>query len=313
MSCAPEAVRIGTRGSPLALWQAERIRSLLETAHENLHIDLVVLKTRAENFPEKSLARIGVGVFTQELDDALMQGDIDLAVHSLKDLPSTLADGLCLAAVPERESWLDAWISRDGKRLADLERGAVIGTSSPRRQAQLRAAFPGKLHFVELRGNVDTRVRKMRDEGLAGTILAHAGLIRLGRTEVITELLPTREMLPAVSQGALGVVTRAEDPSTRRLVEQLDNADWRICAEAERGFLRTLRGGCQVPAGALARLDGESVHLEGLIASVEGAELVRGEADGPASAAAALGVRLGEQLLGEGGESILEPLRNPSP
>jgi hydroxymethylbilane synthase len=313
MTPGARTLKLGTRGSPLALWQARWVVEALRRAGAGLDVEIVTIRTRAESFPEKDIAAIGVGVFTREIDEALRRGEIDLGVHSMKDVPSELAPGLEIAAVPERESPLDAFIAHDGSRLEALPRGAKIGTSSPRRRSQL-------LHFrpdfvvAPLRGNVGTRLRKLEAEGFAGTVLAHAGLLRLGEEGRITQLLPTETMLPAVGQGALAVVARAGERELAALLGAIDHAPSRARARAERSFLRRLRGGCQVPAGALATWSegdagGGDLRLEAVVASPDGATLFRGAATGPAAEAEAIGLRLAQDLLERGAERILAALR----
>lgn len=304
-------LRLGTRGSPLALWQAEHVADGLRTHDPAIEVEIVTFTTRAENFPEQSLAAIGVGAFTKELDDALLRGDIDLAVHSSKDIPSTLPDGIALAAVLERASPFDAFVSADGTRIAQLAAGARIGTGSPRRQAQILARFPG-LTVVPLRGNVATRLRKIRDEGLAGTILAVAGLTRLGQAEVITEALPIDVMVPAVGQGAVAIATRASDAATRAAVTRLEHGSTRHEIDAERAFLRELRGGCQVPAGALARVEGHSISLTAVLAAPDGSTVLREARIASLAEAADLGRGVARALIERGGDAILSRLDRPS-
>lgn len=312
MQRSDRQLRLGTRGSPLALWQARWVAERVEAAG-SCAVALEIVKTTADQFPEKALTQMGVGIFTAELDRALLERRIDFAVHSLKDVPSTLHPELAIAAVPERESPWDALISRDGTRLDDLPRGARLGTSSPRRQAQLRWRRPD-LEMVPLRGNVQTRLRKVEEEGLAGTVLAHAGLRRLGKEDLITHLLESDVLVPAVAQGALGVVTRADDDETREILSTLEHRVSRVRVEAERGYLRRLRGGCQVPAGALAEHDATSdqLHLVAVLAAPDGSRCLRGERRGPASEAEQLGDSLAEELLAQGGQEILAEMKTDS-
>jgi hydroxymethylbilane synthase len=297
-------LRLGTRGSPLALWQARWVAERIEAAGRAVALEIV--KTTAEKFPEKALTGMGAGIFTAELDAALLEGRIDLAVHSLKDVPSTIHRELTIAAVPERESPWDAFLSRDGTPLDNLPRGARLGTSSPRRQAQLWWRRPD-LEMVPLRGNVQTRLRKVEEQGLAGTVLAHAGLRRLGQEDLITHLLEAEVLVPAVAQGALGVVTRAGDRETRGIVAALDHRTSRVRVEAERAYLRRLRGGCQVPAGALAEHDPRTgeVRMVAVLAAPDGSRLLRREGRGAADQAETLGERLADEILAEGGDGIL--------
>ncbi len=302
-------LKLGTRGSPLALWQANCTKDALLKGRDDLEIEIITISTRAETFSERPLETIGVGVFTKELDEATLRGDIALAVHSLKDIPSQLAAGLVLAAVLERESPFDALISSTGVKLDDLPSGAVIGTGSPRRKAQLLARRPD-FEVVPMRGNVETRLRKLREHGLAGTILAYAGLVRLGREDVITHLLDADIMVPAVGQGAVAVTAREDDSQLRELLAGIDHRPTRLAVEAERGYLSELRGGCQVPAGALATLDGDRVSIEGVVASPDGATRLRGMRSGDAKEPVETGRGLARELLDRGGREILARLRD---
>ncbi len=304
-----QRLRLGTRGSALALKQAHGVREALIARFAELEIELVEIRTLAEKFPEKAAAELGVGIFTREIDAALSRGEIDFAVHSLKDVPTQLPEGIVLAAVPERESPLDVFISRDGTRFEDLPPGAKIGTGSLRRQAQILHRRPD-LQVVPLRGNVETRVRKMHELGLAGIVLAHAGLIRLGQEGRIAQVFPPEFLLPAPGQGLLGVTARASDGAVLEALRAIDHRPSRLQAEAERAFLRRLRGGCLVPAGALARgPEGEGagarLRLEALIAAPDGSECIRGEMAGEAEAARRIGERLAEELLERGGARII--------
>ena len=302
---------LGTRGSALARWQAELVtRLLLERRGEleDLELRTEIIRTRAEKFPERAIESIGVGVFTKELDDALRRREIDFAVHSLKDLPSRIDADLAIAAVLPRESPFDAFVSREGVALRDLPPGSRIGTGSPRRRAQL-LALRSDLEVVPLRGNVDTRLAKLETEGLAGTILAHAGLRRLGREEVVTEVLTIDAFVPAVGQGAIAIVARADDAETRSVLEAIEDEGTRAEIEAERAYLAELRGGCQVPAGALARRREESLEIVAVIASPDGRELVRGSLSGATTDARSLGEELARRLLREGGARLLEGMR----
>jgi hydroxymethylbilane synthase len=307
-----DALRIGSRSSPLALVQANWVAGALRSLHPALQVAIVEVRTAAERFPDRPLAdlsvEVGIGFFTKELDEALVRGEVDVAVHSLKDLPTEVHPKVALAAVPERESPLDAFVSPDRTPLRALPAGSKLGTSSPRRKAQVLALRPD-LAVVPLRGNVDTRLRKLRDEGLAGTILAHAGLRRLGREGAMTEVLAPDVMVPAVGQGALAVCCRRDDIETITLLGRLDHAVSRSCVSAERNFLRRLRGGCQVPAGALASLTAGRICLLGVIALADGSRCVRGERSGAAADAEAVGAALAEDLLSRGGQEILGRLR----
>ena len=306
------ALRLGTRGSRLALWQARWVADRLREIDPQLRIELEVVRTRAEAEPERSLSEIGTGVFTRELDDALVERRIDLAVHSLKDIPSDMPPSVRLAAVPERASPLDAFVSRDGTPLDALSPKSAIGTASPRRKAQLLAHRPD-LQVVPLRGNVETRLRKIEDERLAGTVLAVAGLARLGHDQVVTHVLEPSVMVPAVGQGALGVCCHSRDEETYRLLQSIEDPLARLAVNAERAFLHRLRGGCQVPAGALATIDGEAMQVDAVLASPDGTVAKRASAHGDRSAAEQLGRRLADELLEEGGREILSQVRGELP
>src|SRR5688572_4533067 len=260
-------LKLGTRGSALALWQANWVKSELEARWPGLKVELVPIKTTGDKILDVPLAKIGgKGLFTKEIDDAMLDGRIDLAVHSLKDVPFALPDGIDLGAVPVREDPRDAYIS-NGLKLEELPHGAKIGTSSLRRQVQLRHRFPS-LNLETLRGNVDTRLRKLTEGHFDAIILAVAGLKRLGYSDRITQILDDDVMVSAVGQGALGIVCRSEDHSTRGFLTALDDHATRIAITAERGLLRTLGGSCQVPVAGRARWSGNTLTIKGLIASL---------------------------------------------
>src|SRR5437870_6060068 len=281
-------MRLGTRGSALALWQANWAKSELEKRWPDLMVELVPIKTTGDKILDVPLAKIGgKGLFTKEIDEALLDGRIDLAVHSLKDVPFQLPDGIDFGAIPEREDPRDAFLS-NGPKLQELKPGAAIGTSSLRRQVQLRHRFPA-LNLTMLRGNVDTRLRKLSNGDFDGIVLAAAGLNRLGHADRITEILEDDIMLSAVGQGALGIGCRNLDSKTRSLLSVMDDSATRVCITAERALLRALGGSCQVPVAGRARLNGEQVRLKGLIASVDGKRVLQEEAEAPASAAEPLG------------------------
>ena len=303
-------LRIGTRASPLALWQANFVRDAVQSHHGDLTLELECIRTSGDQDQDRELAEIGIGVFSKELDHALLAGQVQFVVHSLKDLPTELDDELCIAAVPERASPVDAWVSRNKVALEDLPQGARVGTSSPRRKAQL-LHHREDLEILPIRGNVDTRIRKEYD----GTILAHAGLLRLGRLEAIHSLIPVDLILPAVSQGAIAVVARRSDEDVLEKLRLIDHPPSRTRIEAERSFLRTLRGGCQVPAAALAEFSEEEekdvkIHIRGRVGTLDGKRLIEGEIEGPTDEAERLGESLAKDLLGRGGASILDELRH---
>ena len=301
----PNPILIGTRGSALALAQAGAVADRLAQAHPGRSFALQRITTRGDRDLTRALPAIGgKGLFTAEIEDALRGGEIQLAVHSLKDLPTELPEGLCVAAVPEREDARDALISRAGVGLDELPKGSRVGTSSLRRRAQLLAARPD-LEVVDMRGNVDTRLGKLRAGHVDAIVLAAAGLARLGRLGEATELLAPEVMAPAVGQGALGVeaVTGSEAAA---LAAAIADADTTACVRAERALLAALGGGCHVPIGGHARVDDQGrVRLTGLVAATNGARVVRAEIEGAAADAEALGRRLAEQLIQRGAADIL--------
>lgn len=297
-------LRIGTRGSALALWQANHISARLAELR-GVESELVRIRTSGDHFQTAAIAQMGTkGVFIKELEDALLAGTIDLAVHSMKDVPTETPKGLVFPAITKREDVRDCLISHGGLTLDKLTAGARVGTSSLRRQAQLHA-FRSDLKAVELRGNVDTRMKKVAAGEYDAIILAKAGVDRLGLTEKITEILHTSIMLPAVGQGALGIETREGDSEISNLAAGLDDGDTRACVTAERALLRELEGGCQVPLGAWARLGAGGLLLEACVLSPGGKESLRRELDGPPEGAEEVGRRLGKILLEAGADRIL--------
>jgi hydroxymethylbilane synthase len=291
---------IASRGSQLALWQARWVSAQLTALGHECRIEIV--KTTGDKITDVPLAKVGTkGLFTKEIEEALLDGRADLAVHSLKDLPTELPEGLVLAAVPEREDPRDAVV---GKCLADLPRGAKVGTSSLRRAAQLRKLRPD-LAIESVRGNLDTRLRKLDEGQYDAILLAAAGLKRLGWGDRIAEILPAEIMCSAVGQGALAIETRASGAGFDA-VRAMDHADTHAAVLAERGVLGALGGGCQVPIGAHATVEGGKLRLLGLVASPDGGEVVRGESEGPASEAESLGRALGNELLERGARRILD-------
>ncbi|HZJ52924.1 MAG TPA: hydroxymethylbilane synthase [Myxococcaceae bacterium] len=298
-------LRIATRKSPLALWQAHHVAGQLRARSPGIEVTLVELSTEGDRMLDGPLSRIGgKGLFVKEIEAALLDGRADLAVHSLKDVTSSFPPGLVLAAVPEREDPRDAWVSPGGLRFADIPRGGRVGTSSLRRACQLRALRPD-LEVVSLRGNVGTRLRKTEEQGLSGSILALAGLRRLGLEQRVTELLPPEVMLPAVGQGALALEC-AEGSAHRPLLASLEHRPTRVPIDAERAFLEKLEGGCTVPLAAHAILEGDQLWVRGLVGAPDGSEVVRAELRGPAARARALGKELAEELLRRGARALLD-------
>jgi hydroxymethylbilane synthase len=304
-------LRIGTRGSPLALWQANHVAELLAKLH-GVETELVRIRTSGDRLQSASVAQVneaigaegGKGIFIKEIEDALLSGAVDLAVHSMKDVPTETPSGLVFAAITEREDPRDCLISRNSWTLETLPRGGRVGTSSLRRQAQLRRHRPD-LEVVDLRGNVDTRIRKLESGEVAAIVLALAGVSRLGARDKVAQIFDEELMLPAVGQGALGIETRAGDSQTSRFVAALDHDETRACITAERALLRELQGGCQVPLGAWGRFREGELHLEAAVFSAAGSECVRFDETGLPAEAAAIGIRLAQILLDAGADKIL--------
>lgn len=289
-------LRIATRGSALALRQTEWVADRLRAAWPALRVELVPASTAGDRDKQTPLTSLGQGVFVKGVEELLLNGAADLAVHSLKDVPTLPTEGLELVAFPPREDPRDGLVCRVGRDLASLPLGARVGTGSPRRAAQLLALRPD-LTILPVRGNLDTRLRKLRDGELEALVLAVAGLARLGRLDELDQVFDVESCTPAVGQGALVAQSRTEDEATIALVAPLDDHACRAESLAERAFLAALGGGCQLPAGALARVDGAHLQIVGIAASHDGRELVRAHFEGTASAAAAAGHRLAEQLL----------------
>ena len=301
-------LRIGTRGSALALWQAGWVKTQLENLWAGLRVELVPIKTSGDQIQDRSLAQIGgKGLFVKEIEEALLAETIDLAVHSVKDLPAELPAGLILSAIPEREDPRDVLITRRGETLPELPAGTRVGTSSLRRQALLLHLNPG-LCVEMLRGNVDTRLRKQREGVVDATVLAVAGLKRLGLTPKHSQVLDEQVFLPAIGQGALGIETRANDKVVA-LVHPLHHEATAIAVSAERAFLNAMGGSCRTPLAAKGAIVNNKIHLVALVASPDGRRLIRGEHDGPTDMANQVGTTLAEQLLAQGGKEILEALK----
>ncbi len=297
---------VGTRGSRLALRQTELVVALLRERHAGLQIELKEIRTEGDRRPEISLARIGgQGVFVKELGAALLRGEIDFAVHSLKDVPADLSPGCAIAAMPQRGDPRDGLVSRQGAKLAELPAGARVGTGSARRAVQLRA-LRADVEPLDIRGNVDTRVRKVDEGQFEATVLAVAGLERLGLLERAAEIFAPDVMLPAVGQGALAIEARADDAELLALLGVIDHRETRLACEAERAFLQRLGGGCRLPFGALAEVDNDALRIRGFISDATGARAFRAELAGPMGAAASLGVRLAERLLEQGASEFVE-------
>ncbi len=301
-----EILKIGSRGSRLALWQAEWVQSQLQK--NGIHSEIKKIKTTGDKILDVPLAKVGgKGLFVKEIEEALLRREIDLAVHSMKDVPIEIPPSLHLVAITKREDPRDALIGRGGVRFADLPSGAKIGTSSLRRQAQLWAARPD-LQFIPLRGNLDTRLKKLEKGEFEAIVLAAAGLRRLGWEEKISEYLSPEISLPAIGQGVLGIESRRDDSEVNGRIAFLNNRESACCIAAERALLIRLEGGCQAPIAGFATLNGDRLTLEGLVASVDGKRVIRVQQTGAASEAAALGIRVAETLLAKGADRILEEI-----
>jgi hydroxymethylbilane synthase len=303
---------IGSRGSPLALAQAEWVRERLTAAHPNLAVEIVVVSTLGDKLLDAPLAKIGdKGLFVKELESALLEGRIDLAVHSAKDMPSEAPEGLGVLAFTAREDVHDVFVTSGGRRfsgVADLPPGAVVGSSSLRRRSQLLALRPD-IEVVDIRGNVETRLRKVVDQRMTGTVLAAAGLARLNKRGVGAFDFSLDEMLPAVGQGALAIEGRAADERVSALIGSLNHVPTALAVRAERALMLQLQGGCQVPIAALAEHEGELLRLRGFVGSLDGRRVVRDEMTGPAYEPGRLGTALARLLLAAGAGDILDEVR----
>ena len=301
-------LKIATRQSPLALWQAEHIRARLEALHANLKVELVTFVTQGDKILDTPLAKIGgKGLFVKELEAALLDGRADLAVHSMKDVPMALPEGLSLAVICEREDPLDAFVSNTYNSFDDLPQGAKVGTSSLRRKCQILKQRPD-LEIIDLRGNVGTRLSKLDAGNYDAIILASAGLKRLGLAERIRHTLEPVVSLPAVGQGALGLECRSQDQAVLDLILPLMHAETNACVRAERAFNAYLEGGCQVPIAGYATLENGQIHLEGRVGSVDGQTLLKAKQVGLPEQAEQLGVKLAQDLLAQGAGEILKAL-----
>lgn len=306
-------VRIATRKSALALWQADYVKAELLRHHPQLKVELVPMSTQGDKILDTPLAKIGgKGLFVKELEQAMLDGRADIAVHSMKDVPVEFPAGLMLHTICPRENPQDAFVSNQFKTLDELPQGAVVGTSSLRRQCQLKALRPD-LTVRDLRGNVNTRLAKLDNGEFAAIILAAAGLIRLGFASRIASLLPIELSLPANGQGAVGIECRSDDIAVQQLLAPLEHAATRACVLAERAMNRKLQGGCQVPIGAFAVIEADSLWLRGLVGAVDGSEIIRHQLRGPVAEAEQLGTALAEHLLAQGAGRILQAVYQAAP
>jgi hydroxymethylbilane synthase len=305
-------IRIGTRSSALALWQAEWVKAELEAKYPGMTVTLTKIKTTGDKILDVPLAKVGgKGLFVKEIEEAMLEGEIDIAVHSMKDVPTFFPDGLHLSAITKREDARDALLSRNNVKFNDLPAGANVGTSSLRRQAQLMSIRPD---FVihQLRGNVDTRLRKLKEGRYDAIILAAAGVTRLGLAGHVSEYLSTELSLPAIGQGALGIECRVDDRELNDLISFFNHADSRVCVTGERALLRRLEGGCQVPIACYGRMKDGKLDLAGLVGSVDGKRIIRDTIEGEPEKAEKLGVSLAEKLLSRGADVILREVYGTS-
>ena len=301
-------VVIGTRGSKLALWQAEHIAGRIRARYPEIEVTLKKIVTTGDKILDVPLAKIGgKGLFTKELENAMLSGEIDLAVHSLKDMPTELPEGLMLAAITTRADASDAFVSLRYKSLDALPQGAKVGTSSLRRRAQILKYRPD-LQTIDLRGNLDTRIKKLENQEMDAIILATAGLKRLGLEQYITQILPIEICLPAVGQGALAIETRQADAEVLSVLEFLNDSETIAVVTAERAYLREVQGGCQVPVGVHGEVNGDQLLLEATILKIDGTREVREQICGCCSEAEELGIKLAQKMLAAGGKEILDEL-----
>ncbi len=305
-----KTLRLGTRGSKLALWQAEYAASQLQQQNPDVMVQIEIIKTTGDKVLDVALSKIGdKGLFTKELEIELMRGNIDLAVHSLKDMPAELESGLVIGAVLARENPADVLLSMKNYKLTDLPHKAVIGTSSLRRRAQIAAIRPD-LEIVDIRGNVETRLRKMQEQDLDGIILAYAGVKRLGLEKYISDYLPFEVMLPAVGQGIIAIETSEAANEVNKIVSSINDHATHVAVLAERSFLAAIEGGCQVPVAAHSHLIDDRLEITGMIASLDGGTILKDCCTGQAAKAEEIGRELAHCLLQAGGAEILNQIRN---
>ncbi|HAH24160.1 MAG TPA: hydroxymethylbilane synthase [Prolixibacteraceae bacterium] len=304
-------IKIGTRGSQLALYQAEKVKATLENLFPDLHVELEIIKTKGDKILDVALSKIGdKGLFTKEIENALIDGSVDIAVHSLKDLPTTLPEGLKLGAVLERGEFRDALVSLNGKKLSELGAGDIVATSSLRRQAGLMK-MNNQIIIKDIRGNVNSRLKKMEEGYCDAMIMAAAGLQRLGLEKYITEIIDPEIIVPAVSQGAIAIEMRIIDPEVEQLMQKINHtATWNAIV-AERAFLAHLQGGCQVPLGCFSKVENGILAMNGFVASLDGSQFINESLSGEISKGAELGIQLAEKMLEKGALGILNQI-NPT-
>jgi len=305
-----KSLKVGTRASKLALWQANWVKSALIEAHPQQNIELVTIKTKGDKILDVPLAKVGgKGLFVKEIEQALLDGRIDIAVHSMKDMPAEIPAGLCIGAIPAREDPADVLISNNSLHFWELKHGGVIGTSSLRRGAQIRHVRPDII-IVPLRGNVETRLKKLQTENLDAIVLAAAGVKRLNLEHRITEYLNSDIMLPAVGQGALSIEIRHNDPDVKPMIDALDDRHTHAVVMGERAFLNHLGGSCQVPIAAHGVIKRNTFNLTGLVADLDGLRIVKATMSGSADSTETTGIRLAQKLLDQGADKILEQLQS---
>ncbi len=303
-------IKIGTRGSRLALYQANKLKDIIEQRLNGYDAEIVVITTKGDKVLDVALSKIGdKGVFTLEIENALYSGEIDVAVHSLKDLPTEMPKGLELGGVLERGDVLDALISKNGLTLDKLTKDHVIATSSLRRRAQLLSINP-ELNIIDIRGNVDTRIRKMNDGYCDATVMAATGLIRLGMEEYITQVIPADVMIPATCQGIIGIEIRENDSRIADIIKEVIHKETFIQAKAERKFLNTIQGGCQIPVGCYSKIEGDKFTITGYLASVEATTVFIETAEGTVENSEKISGELAEKILLMGGDKIMNEIRN---
>ena len=303
-------IKIATRKSPLAIWQAKYVKEELIKAHVDIEIELVSMQTEGDRFLESPLFNVGgKGLFIKELEEALSSNDVDIAVHSMKDVVVDLPENLVLPVIMKREDSRDVLISNHYNEIDTIPNNSVVGTSSLRRQSQFRRLCPNVV-LKDLRGNVETRIRKLDDGEYDAILLAAAGIIRLGLSNRITQLVPHGHLLPAVGQGAIGIECRADDMTTQELIAPLNDKDTSLCVLTERAFSRRLNGGCQLPIAAHALVEGKQIKLSGLVAKLDGSEIIKSEKQGDIMDIESIGNSLAELLLERGADVILKELTN---
>jgi hydroxymethylbilane synthase len=303
-------IKIGSRGSPLALWQANWIKGQLEKQYPDIPVEIVIIKTSGDKIQDVPLAKIGgKGLFVKEIEEALLRKDIDFAVHSMKDMPIKFPYALCIASVTKRENPFDALISKNNIKLDELPKGAKVGTGSLRRISQL-LHYRSDLDLIPLRGNLDTRIKKLKTEGLDAIILAAAGLIRMGWEDKISEIIGPEILLPAMGQGAVGIEARKSDVDNQILLADLDDENTHLALDAERAIVTQLEGGCNVPIGAFATIEADEITVQGLVASLDGKTLHKQVIKGDKVQAVKLGKELGEALIDMGGDKIMNKIKS---